>query len=61
MRKLIFILTFFLLGINGVLLWQNTKDDAEPEHTCCAFAGKMNILADDVRTSLMPAILGLIQ
>lgn len=61
MRKLIFILTFFLLGINGLLLWQNREERVESERTGCAFSSKMHIPAEAVKTSLIPANLGLIQ
>ncbi len=61
MRNLIFFLLVLLLGINGLLLWQAREDKKGAKHACCAIPGDIDIRVDNVKTSLLPGVLGLIQ
>ena len=61
MRNLILFLFVVLLGINGLLLWQNRDDRKEASNTCCEVSGKIDIRLKDVKTSLLPGVLGLVQ
>lgn len=61
MRNLMLFLFVVLLGINGLLLWQNRGEINDSSKTCCVFPVSMDIQITDVKKSLFPGFLGLVQ
>ena len=60
MRKLMLLLLFVLLGINGVLLWQNREEKNLKNQICSLVSDPVHQRIGEVKTSILPGVLGLV-